>query len=168
MLPVPPFPTGSVPVTPVVSGRPVALVRTAVEGVPRLGVVRTGDVERTTEPDPVEVVTPVPPLATGSVPETMTLVEEAWRAPTATVLRPVPPSTTGTGRGMFSEGAGKNPATSHPRDVSHLAESPGDVVTRDRRRGDVDLTRGGSVDHCDEVFTLLKNDVAVTVERPIR
>jgi hypothetical protein len=33
---VPPFPTGKVPVIPVVSGRPVALVRVKVVGVPRL------------------------------------------------------------------------------------------------------------------------------------
>jgi hypothetical protein len=37
---------------------------------PREGVVREGEVERTTDPEPVEVVVPVPPLATGSaVPE---------------------------------------------------------------------------------------------------
>ena len=30
------------------------------------GVVRAGDVERTLEPEPVDVVTPVPPLTTGS------------------------------------------------------------------------------------------------------
>lgn len=68
--PVPPFATGRVPVTPVVRGRPVAFVRTTADGVPRFGVVRTGDVERTLFPDPVDVVTPVPPLATGSVPVT--------------------------------------------------------------------------------------------------
>ena len=33
--PVPPLPTGSVPVTPVVSGKPVALVNTPAVGVPR-------------------------------------------------------------------------------------------------------------------------------------
>lgn len=35
-------------------------------GVP----VRAGEADRTTEPVPVEVVTPVPPLATGKVPDT--------------------------------------------------------------------------------------------------
>ena len=40
--PVPPLPTGNVPVTPVVSGKPVALARTAAIGVPRSGVVKTG------------------------------------------------------------------------------------------------------------------------------
>ncbi len=54
--PVPPFPTGSVPVTPVVKGRPVALVSTAADGVPRFGVVKTGDVANaTTVPVPVVV-----------------------------------------------------------------------------------------------------------------
>ena len=117
--PVPPFVTASVPVTPVVSGRPVAFVNVPDDGVPsappdvskvelagtfvpltdvtfgklvvaevinvvevgigvplmlvavavpRLGVVRLGEVERTTEPEPVDVVTPVPPAKTGSVP----------------------------------------------------------------------------------------------------
>ena len=66
--PVPPLATGNVPVTPVVRGRPVALVRIAADGVPRFGVTRTGDVDKTTEPVPVDVVTPVPPRATDSVP----------------------------------------------------------------------------------------------------
>lgn len=68
--PVPPFATGSVPVTPVVRGRPVAFVNTTALGVPNAGVTNVGLVERTLEPDPVLLVTPVPPLATGSVPDT--------------------------------------------------------------------------------------------------
>jgi hypothetical protein len=56
------------PLTPVEIGKPVALVRTAAEGVPKFGVVRVGLDERTTEPVPVDEVTPVPPLATGRVP----------------------------------------------------------------------------------------------------
>jgi hypothetical protein len=43
------------PDTPVEMGRPVALVRVAAEGVPRLGVVRDGEVARTTSPVPVEL-----------------------------------------------------------------------------------------------------------------
>jgi hypothetical protein len=68
--PVPPLATGRVPVIPVLSGRPVAFVSVANEGTPMLGVVSTGEVERTVLPEPVEVVTPVPPLATGRVPVT--------------------------------------------------------------------------------------------------
>jgi hypothetical protein len=68
--PVPPLATGRVPVTPVVKGNPVALVNTPDVGVPRRGVTNVGDVLRTTEPVPVEEVTPVPPLATGRVPVT--------------------------------------------------------------------------------------------------
>ena len=68
---MPPLAIGSVPVTPVVSGKPVALVRVAADGVPRLGVVNAGEVDKTTAPEPVEVVTPVPPLATGRVPVTL-------------------------------------------------------------------------------------------------
>ena len=49
---------------------PVILVPTKVVGVPRLGDVNVGDVESTTAPVPVLVLTPVPPFATGSMPET--------------------------------------------------------------------------------------------------
>ena len=59
--PVPPFKTGRVPVTPVDKGKPVKLVATPEVGVPSNGVTKVGDVDRTTEPVPVEVVTPVPP-----------------------------------------------------------------------------------------------------------
>jgi len=40
--PVPPLATGSVPVTPVVIGKPVQLVRTPADGVPMFGVTSTG------------------------------------------------------------------------------------------------------------------------------
>ncbi len=63
--PVPPLATGSVPVTPVVSGSPVALVNTAADGVPRAGVTSVGELDSTLLPEPVEVVTPVPPEVTG-------------------------------------------------------------------------------------------------------
>jgi hypothetical protein len=47
----------------------VVLTEVAV-ATPSEGVVREGEVERTTDPEPVEVVVPVPPLATGrAVPE---------------------------------------------------------------------------------------------------
>ena len=59
------------PDTPVLIGRPVALVRVAELGVPKAGVTSVGEVLRTTLPLPVEVVTPVPPLATASVPATV-------------------------------------------------------------------------------------------------
>ena len=42
--PVPPLATGSVPVTPVVSGSPVALVSVPDAGVPNTGAVKTGAV----------------------------------------------------------------------------------------------------------------------------
>ena len=60
------------PDTPVLIGRPVALVRVADEGVPRAGVTSVGEVLSTTEPVPVDEVTPVPPLATARVPATVT------------------------------------------------------------------------------------------------
>ena len=68
--PVPPLATGNVPVTPVVKGNPVAFVRVTLVGVPNTGVTNVGDVLSTLLPEPVDVVTPVPPLATGSVPVT--------------------------------------------------------------------------------------------------
>lgn len=72
--PVPPFATGNVPVTPVVIGKPVQLVKTPAEGVPMFGVVNAGLVDRTLLPEPVELVTPVPPLATGKVPVTPVVI----------------------------------------------------------------------------------------------
>lgn len=44
------------PDTPVLIGRPVALVSTAADGVPRLGVTKTGDVANTATPEPVSSV----------------------------------------------------------------------------------------------------------------
>ena len=55
--PVPPLATGKVPVTPVVNGRPVALVNAAYEGVPILGVTKAGLVANTSEPVPVSLDT---------------------------------------------------------------------------------------------------------------
>src|SRR3990167_9176000 len=42
-MPVPPLAVGRIPVTPVVKGNPVALVRTPDAGVPRAGVCSVGD-----------------------------------------------------------------------------------------------------------------------------
>lgn len=82
--PVPPLPTAKVPVTPVVNGNPVALVKTAAEGVPRFGVTKTGLVVNASAPEPFTAVpsavaTPVPrpltpvlignPVALVSVPD---------------------------------------------------------------------------------------------------
>jgi len=52
---VPPLAIGNVPVTPVVSGRPVILVAVPEEGVPSTGVTNVGEVAKTREPDPVSV-----------------------------------------------------------------------------------------------------------------
>jgi hypothetical protein len=53
------------PLTPVEIGRPVAFVNVTLAGVPSVGVTSVGEVDRTVLPVPVEVVTPVPPFATG-------------------------------------------------------------------------------------------------------
>jgi hypothetical protein len=68
-VPVPPFAAGRVPVTPVERGKPVQLVRVPDDGVPKKGATSVGAFERTLLPVPVEVETPVPPLATKIVPE---------------------------------------------------------------------------------------------------
>lgn len=51
---------------------PVRFVTTPDEGVPNAGVTSVGEFDKTTEPVPVEVVTPVPPFATASVPARVT------------------------------------------------------------------------------------------------
>jgi hypothetical protein len=65
--PVPPLSTGKVPVA-FATGILVQFVSTPDVGVPSIGVTKVGLVESTLLPDPVEVVTPVPPLATAKVP----------------------------------------------------------------------------------------------------
>jgi hypothetical protein len=87
---VPPLAIGKVPVTPVVKGSPVALVKVAADGVPKLGVTSVGLVERTTEPDPVLVVTPVPPFATARVPAIVKVPEDVT-GPPENVIPVVPP-----------------------------------------------------------------------------
>ena len=67
---MPPLTGDKVPVTPVASGRPVAFVRVTEDGVPSAGVTSVGLFDKTTDPVPVEDVTPVPPFATGKVPVT--------------------------------------------------------------------------------------------------
>ena len=68
---MPPLATANTPVTPVLSGRFVQFVRKLpAAGVPSTGVTSEGLVARTTDPVPVLVVTPVPPLVTARVPDT--------------------------------------------------------------------------------------------------
>jgi len=68
--PEPPLATPNVPVTPVDKGRPVAFVSVTDVGVPSIGVTNVGDVFNTLLPEPVLVVTPVPPFNTGNMPVT--------------------------------------------------------------------------------------------------
>ena len=56
---VPPLATGKTPVTPEVNGRPVKLVATPEEGVPKAGVTNVGLVENTR----LLLVVPVVPVA---------------------------------------------------------------------------------------------------------
>lgn len=64
---VPPFAPGKIPVTPVVNGRPVALVSTPLDGVPSAGVTSVGDVANTTAPVPVSPVTAAAKFAVDGV-----------------------------------------------------------------------------------------------------
>jgi hypothetical protein len=59
--PVPPLAIGSVPVTPVVKGKPVALVSVTEDGVPSAGVTNVGEVAITLAPVPVNVLKSVYP-----------------------------------------------------------------------------------------------------------
>jgi hypothetical protein len=77
------------PVTPVVRPRPVALVRVNEVGVSRLGLIREGLLDKTTEPDPVDVVAPVPPLITFTTP-VIPLAGAAMLDCDAAVINPLP------------------------------------------------------------------------------
>ena len=87
--PVPPLATGRVPVTPVVKGRPVALVITPDAGVPNAGVIKVGDVANTNAPEPVSSLTAVARFALEGVPN-----QVATPAPKEVI--PVPPFATGS------------------------------------------------------------------------
>ena len=80
------------PETPVETGKPVQLVNVPLVGVPRIGVTSVGDVESTFAPEPVDVVTPVPPLATASVPANV-IVPDVVTGPPLVVKPVVPPLT---------------------------------------------------------------------------
>ena len=61
------------------AGKPVALAKLMVDGVPKFGVTKVGELLRTREPEPVLLVVPVPPFETFKIP--------------ATVIAPVDPAT---------------------------------------------------------------------------
>jgi hypothetical protein len=83
------------PLTPVEIGKPVKLVATPEAGVPNAGVTNVGEFDNTTLPVPVELVTPVPPLATGRVPvmsevERLTASQVALEPSVCKYLVPLP------------------------------------------------------------------------------
>lgn len=73
---VPPLATGSVPVTPVVSGKPVRFVAVPLVGVPKIGVTRVGLVANTAEPVPVSSVRAPAKLAELNEPSSVALPVE--------------------------------------------------------------------------------------------
>jgi hypothetical protein len=80
--------TGNIPVTPVVKGKPVADVKTKVEGVPKLGVTKVGEVAKTAEPLPVSSVKAAARFADDGVPRKVA-------TPLPKDVIPVPPEATG-------------------------------------------------------------------------
>jgi hypothetical protein len=68
------------------------LVSVADVGVPKIGVTSVGEVDNTLLPEPVLVVTPVPPLATANVPAKV-IVPEVVTGPPEVVKPVVPPDT---------------------------------------------------------------------------
>jgi hypothetical protein len=95
---VPPLAVGSVPVTPVVKGKPVALVNVALVGVPNTGVTKVGEVANTAEPVPVSSVKAERRLALLGVPKNVA-------TPVPKLEMPVPPFAT------FSTGPASNNAS---------------------------------------------------------
>ena len=74
--PVPPLRIGKVPVTPVVKGKPVALVNVTDVGVPSKGVTNVGLVANTKEPEPVSSVVAVANCADVNEPKDVALPTE--------------------------------------------------------------------------------------------
>ena len=89
VVPVPPLAIGSVPVTPELKGRPVADDKTKVEGVPKLGVTKVGEVAKTAEPLPVSSVKAAARFADDGVPRKVA-------TPLPKDVIPVPPEATGS------------------------------------------------------------------------
>ena len=87
--PVPPLAIGSVPVTPVVSGKPVRLVATPDAGVPSAGVTKVGELANTNAPVPVSSVTALAKFALDGVPKNVA-------TPVPNEVIPVPPLATGS------------------------------------------------------------------------
>ena len=87
--PVPPLPTGKVPVTPVVKGKPVALVSVTEVGVPKIGVTSVGLVASTLLPVPVLVTETKPLLASvATADEAVNELTIGWAVKVATPVTP--------------------------------------------------------------------------------
>ena len=71
----------------------VPVLKLPLDGVPKTGVTSVGLVDSTTLPVPVEVVVPVPPANTGSVPAAKVEADVEYIALLAVVnvVKPVPP-----------------------------------------------------------------------------
>jgi hypothetical protein len=180
VVPVPPLAIGSVPVTPVVKGSPVAFVSVAEEGVPKAGVTNVGLVDNTLLPEPVEAVTPVPPLATGSVPVTPVVKGSpvAFVSVTevgvpkigvtsvglvANTLAPLPVSSVKAAAKLAEEGVAKNVATFAPKPLTPVLIGRPVALVKVAEVGvpKIGVTKVGLVDN-----TLLPEPVEVVTPVP--
>jgi hypothetical protein len=84
------------PDTPVLIGKPVALVKVALVGVPRIGVTKVGDVAKTFEPVPVSSVKAAARFADDGVPRKVA-------TPLPKDVIPVPPEATGSAEPKVKE-----------------------------------------------------------------
>jgi hypothetical protein len=64
------LPSSTVKVEPVAGAVIVTLFKLVADATPKVGVTKVGEEDKTTLPEPVAEVTPVPPLPTGNVPVT--------------------------------------------------------------------------------------------------
>ena len=83
-IPVPPFATGKMPVTPVVRGNPVAFVSVRTDGVPRAGVTSVGELAKTKAPEPVSSDTAAAKLDDEGVARNVAIPEPSPEMPEAT------------------------------------------------------------------------------------
>ena len=78
---------------PPATGSPVALVRTRAEGVPRAGVTRVGEVERTTSPVPVHVKRDEVAMAVGTAEAPVAFAQSELAAIAAKLMEAFAPPT---------------------------------------------------------------------------
>lgn len=125
------------PLMPVATGRPVPFVRVTTDGVPRLGVVRTGEVAKTNAPEPVSSETAVARFALDGVARNVA-------TPAANPLTPVE-----IGRPVAfvrtADDGVPNAGVTRTGDVANTRDpEPVSFVTRDARFAEVGVATNAS------------------------